>query len=106
MIFQSTSDSSVPWLDGHTYRMHRFRSSASPIKGLTADIMVRSSSNINPHHSTAPGQISVAVAAYNKSPTYERYAPDQLIGFASMWEAVRMAENRMVAEAAAQISGA
>ncbi|KAI9454576.1 NUDIX hydrolase domain-like protein [Lactarius psammicola] len=29
-----------PWL-GTTYRMHRFRSTASPVKGLTADILVR-----------------------------------------------------------------
>jgi coenzyme A diphosphatase NUDT7 len=29
----------VPWL-GRMYRMHRFRSTASPVKGLTADILV------------------------------------------------------------------
>ena len=38
---QHTSDSSVPTLGDTIYRMHRFRSSASPIKGLTADILVR-----------------------------------------------------------------
>jgi peroxisomal coenzyme A diphosphatase NUDT7 len=38
--FQSTSDSAVAFLNNTTYRMHRFRSSASPVKGLTADIMV------------------------------------------------------------------
>jgi hypothetical protein len=31
--------SDVPWL-GTMYRMHRFRSTASPVKGLTADILV------------------------------------------------------------------
>ena len=35
---QNCSD--VPWL-GTMYRMHRFRSTASPVKGLTADILVR-----------------------------------------------------------------
>jgi len=33
------SFSDVPWL-GTMYRMHRFRSTASPVKGLTADILV------------------------------------------------------------------
>lgn len=37
---QSTTDSVIPILGNTVYRMHRFRSSASPIKGLTADILV------------------------------------------------------------------
>lgn len=37
---QSTTDSAVPILNNAVYRMHRFRSSASPVKGLTADILV------------------------------------------------------------------
>lgn len=37
---QNTSDTAVPILGNMIYRMHRFRSSASPIKGLTADILV------------------------------------------------------------------
>ena len=37
---QNTSDSVVSMLNNMTYRMHRFRTSASPIKGLTADILV------------------------------------------------------------------
>lgn len=40
MFYQSTGDSKVPMLGGSLYRMHRFRSSASPVKGLTADILV------------------------------------------------------------------
>lgn len=37
---QNTSDSVVEILGNTTYRMHRFRSSGSPIKGLTSDILV------------------------------------------------------------------
>ncbi|KAF4613683.1 hypothetical protein D9613_007856 [Agrocybe pediades] len=38
----NTSDNVVEMLGNSTYRMHRFRTSASPIKGLTSDILVRS----------------------------------------------------------------
>lgn len=38
---QSMSDISIPVLDNTIHRMHRFQSSASPIKGLTADVLVR-----------------------------------------------------------------
>lgn len=38
---QNTSDSVVQMLGNTSYRMHRLRTSASPIKGLTADILVR-----------------------------------------------------------------
>lgn len=37
---QCTSDIDLPWLANSTYRMHRFRSSAFAIKGLTSDILV------------------------------------------------------------------
>ncbi|KAF9526367.1 NUDIX hydrolase domain-like protein [Crepidotus variabilis] len=57
----STSDSKVPMLGGSLYRMHRFRSSASPVKGLTADILIK-----------------VAGIAYRSPTIYERYAPGQL----------------------------
>jgi peroxisomal coenzyme A diphosphatase NUDT7 len=40
-LVQNTSDSVVSVLNSTVYRMHRFRSSASSIKGLTADILVR-----------------------------------------------------------------
>jgi len=39
-LCQNTSDSYVPVLANTQYRMHRFRTSASPIKGLTADFLV------------------------------------------------------------------
>ena len=46
---QCTSDIDLPWLANSTYRMHRFRSSAFAIKGLTSDILV-SSRRIFLHH--------------------------------------------------------
>ncbi|KAK0193620.1 NUDIX hydrolase domain-like protein [Armillaria mellea] len=60
----NTTDSLVPLLGNSPYRMHRFRSTASPVKGLTSDIL-----------------ISIAQFAFNKPPTYERYAPGQPHGF-------------------------
>ncbi|KAF9779282.1 NUDIX hydrolase domain-like protein, partial [Thelephora terrestris] len=45
---------------GRSYRMHRFRSTGSPITGLTADIM-----------------IFVAEVGYNAKTTFERWAPSQ-----------------------------
>lgn len=49
--------------DGLVYRMHRFRTCASPIKGLTADIL-----------------ISVAELAYGRKPVYGRYPSDSSSG--------------------------
>ncbi|KIJ66811.1 hypothetical protein HYDPIDRAFT_108724 [Hydnomerulius pinastri MD-312] len=43
------------------YRHHRLRSCASPVKGLTADILIH-----------------VAEVAYNKSTDYERYPPGEV----------------------------
>ncbi|RPD60988.1 hypothetical protein L226DRAFT_552740 [Lentinus tigrinus ALCF2SS1-7] len=60
-----TSDIDLPWLANSTYRMHRFRSTAFAIKGLTSDIL-----------------IATAEIAYKKPPAYERYAPGQLQTFA------------------------
>ncbi|KAI9001551.1 hypothetical protein BD414DRAFT_475017 [Trametes punicea] len=59
------SDIDLPWLGNSTYRMHRFRSTAFAIKGLTSDIL-----------------IATAEIAYEKRPAYERYAPGQLRTFA------------------------
>ncbi|KAG6817762.1 hypothetical protein H0H93_007027 [Arthromyces matolae] len=67
----STSDSPVPLLDNMMYRMHRFRSSASPIKGLTADLLIKS-----------------AKIAYGHDPTYEQYAPGQLRTFKEISDVV------------------
>ncbi|CDO76996.1 hypothetical protein BN946_scf184298.g23 [Trametes cinnabarina] len=63
--FYNYSDIDLPWLNNSTYRMHRFRSTAFAIKGLTSDIL-----------------IATAEIAFNRSPTYERWAPAQLRTFA------------------------
>ncbi|KAH0584908.1 hypothetical protein H2248_008185 [Termitomyces sp. 'cryptogamus'] len=60
----STSDTVVPLLGNMKYRMHRFRSSASPIKGLTADLLIQT-----------------AKIAFGHSPTYEQYVLGQLQTF-------------------------
>ncbi|KAG6330682.1 hypothetical protein ID866_8410 [Astraeus odoratus] len=56
----NTSDVAVEAYDNLVYRMHRFRSCASPIKGLTADILIH-----------------VAETAYQKKTVYERHPPGQ-----------------------------
>ncbi|KAI1797449.1 NUDIX hydrolase domain-like protein [Ganoderma leucocontextum] len=63
--FHCTSDIDLPWLANSTYRMHRFRSGAFAIKGLTSDIL-----------------IAVAEIVYEKPTVYDRYAPNQLKTFA------------------------
>jgi coenzyme A diphosphatase NUDT7 len=89
------SDSLVPWLDDAVYRMHRFRSSASPIKGLTAEIMVcYDEATLHCTPTNRHMQISVASAAYNKPTTYERFAHGQLRTFPEIWNAVRAVEMR------------
>ncbi|KAJ7196508.1 NUDIX hydrolase domain-like protein [Mycena pura] len=62
----NTTVSSVALLNNAVYRMHRFRSTASPIKGLTADIL-----------------ILVAETAFGRAPVYERWAEGQPQGFAA-----------------------
>ncbi|THV02812.1 hypothetical protein K435DRAFT_748673 [Dendrothele bispora CBS 962.96] len=63
----NNDDRIVPVLGNTMYRMHRFRSIASPVKGLTSDIL-----------------INVAEIAYARSTTYERYAPGQIRGFSNI----------------------
>ncbi|KAL7279362.1 hypothetical protein ACG7TL_007203 [Trametes sanguinea] len=63
--FYNYSDIDLPWLNNSTYRMHRFRSTAFAIKGLTSDIL-----------------IATAEIAYDRPPTYQRWAPAQLRTFA------------------------
>ncbi|KAG8752049.1 hypothetical protein FRC14_007404 [Serendipita sp. 396] len=58
----ATSDTTWTQMRGSAYRMHRVRTCASPIKGLTMDIL------------TLAAQI-----AYEKGTTYTRYAPNQPI---------------------------
>ncbi|KAG6827670.1 hypothetical protein H0H92_010834 [Tricholoma furcatifolium] len=67
----STSDSVVPILNNMIYRMHRFRSSASPIKGLTADLLTKT-----------------AKIAFDREPSYEQYAPGQLRTFEEISKAL------------------
>ncbi|KAJ7218782.1 NUDIX hydrolase domain-like protein [Mycena haematopus] len=67
----STSDSAVPMLNNALYRMHRFRSSASPIKGLTADILIHA-----------------AEVAFGRPPEYDRWAEGQPRAFATTIQAL------------------
>jgi len=66
----STGDAVVQMLNT-PYRMHRFRTSASPIKGLTADILIKT-----------------AEIAFARPTTYDRYAPEQLRNFADIARAL------------------
>ncbi|KAH8831406.1 NUDIX hydrolase domain-like protein [Flagelloscypha sp. PMI_526] len=68
----NTTDHVIESLAGLHYRMHRFRSSLSPVKGLTADIMIK-----------------VAELAYQKPPQYDRYAPGQPHGPQEILELVQ-----------------
>jgi len=65
--YHNSSDTPLPWLGDVVYRMHRFRSMASPVKGLTADILIKA-----------------AEIAYGEDPTYERYASTQPVGFSAI----------------------
>ncbi|KAG8978163.1 hypothetical protein FRC05_011279 [Tulasnella sp. 425] len=71
----STTD--LTWLNNSHYRMHRFRSSSTPIKGLTADIL-----------------ILTAQIAFARNTTYPRHAPGQTEGFGPAIEWV-MEEARL-----------
>ncbi|KAJ3567857.1 hypothetical protein NP233_g6092 [Leucocoprinus birnbaumii] len=68
--YYSTSDSAVAVLGNTFYRMHRFRTVASPIKGLTSDILIRT-----------------AEVAYDQPTVYERFAPGQIWGFEDVLKA-------------------
>ncbi|KAJ7109615.1 NUDIX hydrolase domain-like protein [Mycena crocata] len=67
--FHNTTDSVVAVLGNAMYRMHRFRSTASPIKGLTADILMH-----------------IAEIAFGRSPEYDRWAIGQPQGFSAYCE--------------------
>jgi len=58
------------WL-GTTYRMHRFRSTASPVKGLTADIL-----------------LATARIAYAREPVLQQWGPGQPKTFAEVQRVV------------------
>lgn len=81
-------------LGNTSYRMHRFRTSASPVKGLTADILVISLYFSNKFtlltsYLFAYFQIKVAEVAYAKPTVYERYAPGQLKGIVDVVKAIQ-----------------
>ncbi|KAF7351408.1 Nudix hydrolase domain-containing protein [Mycena sanguinolenta] len=63
----NTTDSVFPFLKDSTYRMHRFRSCATPIKGLTADILIHA-----------------AEVAFGRPPEYDRWAEGQPRTFATI----------------------
>jgi coenzyme A diphosphatase NUDT7 len=65
----NVTDHVLPSLNNLTYRNHRFRSCASPVKGLTSDILIKT-----------------AETAYGETTKYERYgtAERQLRGFLSV----------------------
>ncbi|KAJ7583610.1 NUDIX hydrolase domain-like protein [Mycena floridula] len=71
--FYQFSDHIVPTHANNMYRNNRFRSCASPVKGLTADML-----------------ITTAEIAFAKPPTFERYAPGQIYAFdlirKALWE--------------------
>ncbi|KAF7360165.1 Nudix hydrolase domain-containing protein [Mycena venus] len=62
----STTDSIVAILNNTNYRMHRFRSCATPIKGLTADMLIH-----------------VAEIAFDRPTEYDRWAEGQPRAFAT-----------------------
>ncbi|KAH9958579.1 NUDIX hydrolase domain-like protein [Russula dissimulans] len=62
--------SDVPWLGG-MYRMHRFRSTASPVKGLTADIL-----------------LAAAGIVYAREPVFQRWGAGQLKTFTEVYQAI------------------
>ncbi|KAH9068182.1 NUDIX hydrolase domain-like protein [Lactarius deliciosus] len=73
-----------PWL-GTTYRMHRFRSTASPVKGLTADIL-----------------LATARIAYAREPVFQRWGPGQLRTYAEVQRAVEAVGVAAVAASSPQ----
>ncbi|KAA1467357.1 hypothetical protein DENSPDRAFT_832377 [Dentipellis sp. KUC8613] len=75
----NTSDAKIPWLGDTTYRMHRFRSTASPIKGLTSDIL-----------------ILAATVAYGREPEYERWGPGQVVGFGEILRILHSTQTERV----------
>ncbi|KAH6880174.1 NUDIX hydrolase [Coprinopsis sp. MPI-PUGE-AT-0042] len=77
----NTSDSFVEMLGNTSYRMHRFRTGASPIKGLTSDIL-----------------IYTAQVAFGPSTAFERWAPGQLRNVVEVDAAVREYEARQEAQ--------
>ncbi|KIY53781.1 hypothetical protein FISHEDRAFT_32643 [Fistulina hepatica ATCC 64428] len=70
--YHNFTDASVDVLGGSMYRNHRFRSTASPVKGLTSDILIQ-----------------CAEVAFQESTLYERYAPGQYRDFFQVMNALK-----------------
>jgi peroxisomal coenzyme A diphosphatase NUDT7 len=92
---QYATDVDVPSLGMSTYRMHRFRSTASPIKGLTSDILVSlcSTSSVIIERRRVL-QIKVAEIAYAQNTAYERYAPGQIVEIKTICHLLEENESR------------
>ncbi|KIY61343.1 hypothetical protein CYLTODRAFT_459938 [Cylindrobasidium torrendii FP15055 ss-10] len=75
----NTNDVQLPVIGNAWYRMHRFRSTGSPVKGLTSDIL-----------------ILTAEIGYAEATTYERFAPGQLRSFQDVLAAF-LAEEAKIA---------
>ncbi|KZT06133.1 uncharacterized protein LAESUDRAFT_759659 [Laetiporus sulphureus 93-53] len=72
----NSDDRRLTFLGDASYRMHRFRSSASPVKGLTAEILM-----------------TTAEIAYAKPTAFERYAPEQPKDFGGISALLAAAER-------------
>lgn len=74
----NTSDSK--WINNAVYRMHRFRTTRTPIKGLTSDVL-----------------IYTAEVAFGRQTSYPRMAPGQLAFDDAISLALQDLDNNMVA---------
>ncbi|KAK7044865.1 Nudix hydrolase domain-containing protein [Favolaschia claudopus] len=72
--YHSTTDSTVAILNDTNYRMHRFRSCATPIKGLTADILIH-----------------IAEIAFDRPTEYDRWAEGQPRHFTTTIQSLTLA---------------
>ncbi|KAL5503912.1 hypothetical protein ACEPAH_7983 [Sanghuangporus vaninii] len=70
--------SDAQFIPGFGYRMHRLRSTVSPIKGLTADIL-----------------IITAEIAFKREPVYDRWAPGQPKSFAGIEQMLEKQEEEL-----------
>ncbi|KAJ8079144.1 hypothetical protein PM082_013432 [Marasmius tenuissimus] len=66
------------------YRNHRFRSTGSPIKGLTSDILIK-----------------VAEVVYNRTTVYERYAAGQIHSYEALTKFVQQLDHQAAMQATA-----
>jgi len=73
------------WL-GNICRLHRFRSAASPVKGLTADIL-----------------LATAGIAYAREPVFQRWGPGQWITFAEVQRGLEAAATSQAAFPAGRV---